>query len=380
VAGELGGLDVAVDGAQLLDELYRAFGYYVIFPSPEAHDAVVLWVAATHAQTAWQHATRLHLTSPVKRCGKSRLLDIIHATSYRPVITVNISPAALVRLIGDDPPTLLIDEIDTVFGKKASENHEDLRGILNAGHQRNRPYLRCVGVGASQHVESFPSFAMAALAGIGGLPDTIEDRSVIIRLRRRAPGEMVAPFRLKKDVPALNALGERVGAWVRSRASVLADAEPPMPVEDRAAECWESLVAIADLAGGDWPTRSRKAAYVLTAEAEKADSSASMGARLLIDLKSLFTMRVAGPDSEPLPDARGAPQYYAALFTDVILTGLHMMTEAPWNNYYGRQISARDLAGLLGQFGVDSREVRIEAEHRKGDHAADLWDAWTRYT
>jgi hypothetical protein len=202
VAGELGGLDVIVDGAQLLAEMHSAFRYYVVFPSPEAADAVVLWVATTHAQTAWQHATRLHLTSPVKRCGKSRLLDIIHATSYRPVITVNISPAALVRLIGDDPPTLLIDEIDTVFGKKASENHEDLRGILNAGHQRNRPYLRCVGVGASQHVESFPSFAMAALAGIGGLPDTIEDRSVIIRLRRRAPGEKVAPFRLKKDVPA----------------------------------------------------------------------------------------------------------------------------------------------------------------------------------
>jgi Protein of unknown function (DUF3631) len=186
----------------------------------------------TVGEPFWQHATRLHLTSPVKRCGKSRLLDVIHATCYRPVITVNISPAALVRLIGDDPPTLLIDEIDTVFGKKASDNHEDLRGILNAGHQRNRPYVRCVGVGASQHVESFPSFATAAPAGIGSLPDTIEDRSIIVRLRRRAPGETVAPFRIKKDVPALNRLGGRLGTWVRSRAGVLADAQPPMPVEE----------------------------------------------------------------------------------------------------------------------------------------------------
>lgn len=377
MAGELDGLDVAMDGALLLDELHQALGYYVVFPSPEAHDAVVLWIAATHAQTVWQHATRLHLTSPVKRCGKSRLLDVIHATSYRPVITVNISPAALVRLIGNDPPTLLIDEIDTVFGKKASENHEDLRGILNAGHQRNRPYLRCVGVGASQHVEEFPSFAMAALAGIGGLPDTIEDRSVIVRLRRRAPGEKVAPFRLKKDVPALNALGERVGAWVRSHMSVLADAEPPMPVEDRAADCWESLVAIADQAGGEWPTRARRAAAVLTAEAEHADTSASMGVRLLADLRDLFTMRAQ--TGAPLLSDDGHLQFYSALFTDTILSGLHSMAEAPWNNYYGRQISARDLSNLLGTFDIESQNVRLGDQVRKGYRSQDLWDAWHRY-
>jgi hypothetical protein len=219
MAGELDSLDVAVDGAVLLDELHSALRYYVVFPAPEAIDAVVLWVAATHAQAAWQHATRLHLTSPVKRCGKSRLLDVIHATCCRPLIAVNISPAALVRSIGADPPTLLLDEIDAVFSKRASENHEDLRGILNAGHQRNRPYIRCVGVGTAQRVEEFPSFAMAALAGIGSLPDTVEDRSVIIRLRRRAPGEKVAPFRIKRDVPALNELGERVGAWVGSMSA-----------------------------------------------------------------------------------------------------------------------------------------------------------------
>jgi hypothetical protein len=290
VAGELDSLDVAVDGAALLDELHSALRYYVVFPSPEAIDAVVLWVAATHAQAAWQHATRLHLTSPVKRCGKSRLLDVIHATCYRPVITVNISPAALVRSIGADPPTLLLDEIDTVFGKKASENHEDLRGILNAGHQRNRPYIRCVGVGTAQRVEEFPSFAMAALAGIGSLPDTIEDRSVIVHLRRRAPGEKVAPFRIKKDVPQLRALGDRLGSWVGSHLSVLDDAEPPMPVEDRAADCWEPLVAVADLAGGEWPTRARRAAYVLTAEAGGCPESrrTSVAAPLIVRPRSRF--------------------------------------------------------------------------------------------
>jgi hypothetical protein len=64
------------DGAELLDELHAAFGRYVIFPSIEAHDATVLWCAATHGQPAWEHAPRLTPISPEKRCGKSRLMDV----------------------------------------------------------------------------------------------------------------------------------------------------------------------------------------------------------------------------------------------------------------------------------------------------------------
>ena len=131
-----------LDGAEVLAELHAALTRYVVLPSPEAADAIVLWIAATHAAPAWNCAPRLDVTSPVKRCGKSRLLDIIEATCHDPLLTVNISPAALVRSIGDDPPTLLLDEADTVFGPKAGDNHEDLRGILNAGHSRNRPYIR----------------------------------------------------------------------------------------------------------------------------------------------------------------------------------------------------------------------------------------------
>jgi hypothetical protein len=65
-----------INGDALLKEVHGGFGRYVVFPSAEAHDAVVLWCAATHCQPAWEHAPRLTLTSPEKRCGKSRLMDI----------------------------------------------------------------------------------------------------------------------------------------------------------------------------------------------------------------------------------------------------------------------------------------------------------------
>ncbi len=203
-------------GTELLDELHAAFLRYVVLPSAEAADAVTLWIAATHGQPAWQHAPRLGVQSPEKRCGKSRLLDVVEATCHAPLITVNATPSAIFRSIGtDDPPTLLIDEADAIFGtRKAAEQHEDLRALVNAGHGRGRPAIRCVG--PNQTPTAFATFAMVALAGIGDcLPDTVTDRAIMVKMRRRAPGEHVAQFRHRRDALPLHGLRERLAAWVR---------------------------------------------------------------------------------------------------------------------------------------------------------------------
>ena len=208
-----------IDGDVLLKEVHAACGRYVVFPSAEAHDAVVLWCAATHGQPAWEHAPRLTLTSPEKRCGKSRLMDIAETLCYQPLVTVNASTAAVVRSITDDPPTLMVDEADTIFGtKKAAENNEDVRGIINAGHQRNRPYVRWDITSRSR--ELCPTFAMVMLAAIGSLPDTIMDRAIDIRMRRRSPGEKVAPFRTRRDAPPFNSLRDQLHGWVRGNLKV----------------------------------------------------------------------------------------------------------------------------------------------------------------
>lgn len=343
-------------GARLLDELHQALTRYVVLPSPEAADAVVLWVAATHAVPAWEHATRLVIKSPEKRCGKSRLLDVIEATCHRPLITVNISPAALVRSVGhEDPPTILLDEADTVFGRKAAENNEDLRGILNAGHQRQRPYLRWDV--SARKVEHCPTFSMAALAGIGSMPDTIEDRAVVITMRRRAGGETVAPFRTRRDAPALASLREHLHQWMDARSDDLKGAEPVMPVEDRAADTWEPLVAVADAAGGDWPARARKAALTMAAN---DDTDATLGVRLLADLRDVF----GGQD---------------AMHGETILAELHKISEAPWGDYFGRPMNARDMARLLKPYQVSSMDVKVAGVNKKGYRREHLHDPWTRY-
>ncbi|GHE40394.1 hypothetical protein GCM10017673_48470 [Streptosporangium violaceochromogenes] len=139
----------------------------------------------------------------------TRLLDVVEACCHNPFITVNGSSAAVYRSIGDDPPTLLVDEADTIFGPKADGN-EDLRGLLNAGHQRNRTAKRYDA--DANRVESIPTFAMAALTGIGAMPDTIEDCAVVVRMRRRGPGETVTPYRHRRDRPALRRLAADLSA------------------------------------------------------------------------------------------------------------------------------------------------------------------------
>jgi hypothetical protein len=348
------------DGAAILAQLHDTLTRYVILPTPEATVAVALWIAATHAQAAWQHAPRLVIRAPEKRCGKSRLLDIVEGTCHAPLITVNASPAAVYRAIGTDaPPTLLVDEADTIFGGKNAEANEDLRGLLNAGHQRNRPAIRWDA--GTRTLETIPTFAMAALAGIGAMPDTIEDRAVVIRMRRRGPGETVAPFRHRRDRPALTRLAVQLSGWLAAHLAGLERAEPVMPLEDRAADTWEPLIAIADLAGHQWPELARHAAVELTSDRD-ATASVSDRIRLLADIRAAFG------EAEALP-------------TTALLARLRSDPEAPWGDHGPAGINAMRLGSMLREYDIRSANIRFgEPIGRvKGYYRDDFTDAWARY-
>jgi hypothetical protein len=351
-----------VDGAAILDAVHAAITRYVILPSSEATDAVVLWIAATHAQPAWAHAPRLVIRAPEKRCGKSRLLDVVEGTCYRPIMTVNASTAAVYRSIGaaDSPPTLLMDEADTIFGAKAGDANEDLRGLLNAGHQRGRPTIRWDP--NNRTLERIETFAMAALAGIGHMPDTIEDRAIVVRMRRRGRGERVAPYRVRRDGPALRDLADRLNVWLGGHLAELEKAEPRMPVDDRAADTWEPLVAVADLAGRDWPNRARKAVTALTAEAEDA-GEVSTGVRLLVDLRAAFT-------------ALGDPP---AAATAELIGVLNNDPDAAWAGYGPTGLTGKRLGDLLREFEITSCNVSFPVGRAKGYLRDAFADAWNRY-
>ncbi|GAA2232431.1 DUF3631 domain-containing protein [Kitasatospora cystarginea] len=353
----------ATEGADLLAQLRAQIAKFVILPSEQALDAATLWVAATHLQGSWQHAPRLAVVGPAKRCGKSRLLDVLTETVHNPVATVNSSPAAIFRSITEEPPTLLVDEADTIFGSpKMAEKNEEMRGLLNAGHQRDRYVLRVVG---KEHTPGrFHTFAMAAIAGIGDLPDTIMDRSIVIRMRRRAEGERVSPYRTKRDRPALHAIRDKIARWTAPLADRALRLEPAMPVEDRAADTWEPLVIIADLAGGPWPRRARQACKRMVDAEAKAEEDNPGGARILADIRRIFH----------------ANREADSLTTDQLLRELNDNAEAPWAEAARGGLTPRALGAMLREFGITSGNVRLgDGTQRKGYTRHKFLDAWRRY-
>ncbi len=348
------------EGAELLDELRAAIGKYVVLPSDEALTAVTLWVAATHIQTALQHAPRLAVVGPTKGCGKSRVLDVLHETVHQPIMTVNMSTAVLFRIIGKNPRTILVDEADAIFSK-AGDN-EELRGLLNAGHQRNRPAWRISG---PEHKPTpYPTFAMAALASIGDLPDTITDRAVVLRMQKRKPGEKVTPFRSRYATPELNALRDKLAAWLGPLRGTAGRMAPTMPVEDRAADTWEPLVIIADLAGGHWPASARAACVAMTRYEAVQDEQTNLKTRLLRDIHRVF-------------EAHGNPEALSSLD---LVTALLQDPDAPWAEHGTNGLNAYHLGRMLRDFDIRPANYRFDKGRQAKGYARNRFlDSWARH-
>src|SRR3546814_20586174 len=86
---------------------------------------------------AWFSTPRLAVLSPEPGSGKSRVLEITAMLVPNPLLSVNSSAAYILWKVSDQAnrPTILYDEIDTIFGPAARGN-EDLRGMVNAGYRR----------------------------------------------------------------------------------------------------------------------------------------------------------------------------------------------------------------------------------------------------
>ncbi len=180
----------------------------------------------------------------------------------RPVHAVNVTPAYLFRKVADEDgkPTILYDEIDTVFGPKAKKDNEDIRGMLNAGHRKGAIAWRCVVSGKTVRTEELDAYCAVALAGLDDLPDTLMSRSIVVRMRRRSPDEKIEPFRLREQEAEAHQLRIDLATWTEVAITPGIWPEMPEEIADRAADVWEALIMVADAAGGDWPKRARESA------------------------------------------------------------------------------------------------------------------------
>ena len=312
--------------------------------------------------SCWESTPRLAFLSAERGSGKTRALEVTALLVPNAVQAVNVTPAYLFRKVGDqeNPPTILYDEVDTLFGSKVTDTGE-IRALLNAGHRRGAVTGRCIIIGKRIETEEIPAYCAVALAGIGDLPDTIGSRAIIIDMRRRAPDERVEPFRPRIHEAQGAGIKMMIENWCTVQGPALAAAQPKFPegIADRDADCWESLLAIADAGGGPWPQRGRAAAIAMVARG--ADRTRTAGVQLLADLREVF----------------GASEKLAS---STILERLRDLPESAWNDVRGKPLDQRGLSWRLKKYGVKPKLLRLPSGPvLRGYEAADLHDAWARY-
>lgn len=345
-----------VDIDELLGEIRDTFSRYVVLLDHSAV-ALALWVLHTHTIDAAYISPILAIISPQKRCGKTTVLELLACLVRRPLSASNITAAALFRAIEGLGPTLLIDEAETFLPE-----HEELRGVLNSGHARSSAQVvRTVGDDYEPRV--FRTFGPKAIAAIGSLPGTIEDRALIVRMQRRAAHEHVEGIRRDRIGNQLLPLRRRAARWASDHVEVLKAADPPMPpsLHDRAADNWRPMLALADVAGGQWPALGRAAALALSLTNDAADSEA--GVMLLVDLKDLF-------------DSQGVERLASAKVINHLVT----LETRPWPEWKrGNPLTPRGLARLLKPFGILPKSIRLGTDTPKGYELRDFEDAFARY-
>jgi hypothetical protein len=343
-----------VDGADLLDRITSMANAHLVLPKGGA-EAMALWIIHAHAHDCFVISPVLSFTSPTPECGKTTCLTYTGALVPRPCPSSNITTAALFRAVEKWQPTLLIDEADTFL-----KSSDDLRGVLNSGHQRANAFvLRTAG--DDHEPRRFRTWAPKAVALIGKLPPTLASRAINIELRRKMADEVVLPLRADR-LDHLTPLRRQAARWVADNVTALRAADPEMPpaLSGRAADNWRPLIAIADVAGGEWPARARRVAEELGGR--RAEQTASV--MLLEDIQRIFADE--GIDRIPSQE---------------LTTKLAKMEDRPWVEWRNdKPITPRQVAKLLEQFKVKPDTIQIGSGTAKGYMLEQFANAFARYT
>ena len=344
---------------EILDDLVAFIRRYVVV-SDEQATVIALWVVHTHAFGAAENTPYLNVTSATKQAGKTRLLEVLELVVRMPWLAGRVTPAVLVRRIEKETPTLLLDESDAAF-KRESDYAEALRAILNSGYRASGKASLCLNGGSSY--KDFSVYCPKAIAGIGHLPDTVSDRSIPIRLRRRTTAEPIERFRQRDARREAEPLKDAVETWCSSRSDALLAWRPSIPAAlgDRAADVCEPLLAIAEAVGGTWPDRARAAVVRLCTG---RDDEQSLGTQLLADIRTIFDETDAD-----------------AVFSEDLITSLIKKEESVWGELWnGKPLTKNRLARLLKPFEVrPAGTIRLGERTGKGYRRAAFLDAWTRY-
>jgi hypothetical protein len=345
-----------LSGSNLVRKLELFFKKRVILPQGLAL-VIALWVIGTYLADVFDCFPYLCMTSPTKRCGKTILSELIGLVSARSKTTVNVSEAALFRMIKKFRPTIIMDEAETLSNRK-SERAQFLLSLLNAGHRKNANVIRCVG--PDYEVTEFPVYCPKVLLAIGNPPDTFRDRSVIVSMRRKRKDETVARYRYREVSQKGQRRAMLTEAWAQvHRKEVDAEYQDQLLdfLEDREADNWAPLFAIAAVAIPDRLEELKQIAVGLGSAKNALDLDDSEVIRLLSDIRHVFALRK-----------------WKAIGTDRLISELVSLDESPWE-----ELTPTKLARMLRPFNVSSRQIWLGDKNVRGYKHDDFKSVFDSY-
>jgi hypothetical protein len=347
-----------VNGSELLNEVESNISRYVVIDN-DSLSAISLWIAHAWCLDAFSLSPFLRIISPVKGCGKTTLLTLISEMLPKCLLSANVTPASMFRLIDKFEASVGIDEADGAF----KENYE-LLSLVNSSYTRSTSQVpRCAS--ETNEIELFSVWGAKVICGIGKLPATTEDRSIVIQLKKKRPSEKMEKFRFDK-LGAFGELKSKLKRFADDQTIELKDSpDPSLPVHlgDRPADNWRQLIMIAEIVGEGWPDRARNAAIALNSCQEDEEKLVY----LLRDIRRVFNR---------LPDGTKA-------ISSIKLTSQLVEIEgSPWSDLSGKhgdELTSTRLARLLAPLFIQTKRVRFEGVSLSGYALSSFEEPFERY-
>jgi hypothetical protein len=355
-------------GAEIVNTLESMYRKYVALDAG-LHFVLALWTLATHVFDCFDAYPYLAITSPTKRCGKTRLAEIIELFCCNGQRIVGATPAAIFRTIqmyelDGGTVTLILDEAE-VLGTK-SDRSEALREILNAGYRRGQSVQRCERTSeGAWEVQRFSVYSPKVIVLIGNLNDTLADRCIPIAMRRRKPGENVERFLYSQALRQAKRYRKELENWAKTnRLKVKRCHRQDLEfLEDREAELWLPLFSVCRVVAPERLEQLKITALKIS-HGKQSEEPAEFGVLLLKDIREIFDRDRAD-----------------RLSSTGLLGTLAGNEESPWSTWgNGRGLDARGLARLLRPFKIGSHNLRLDdGSILKGYARMDFEEVWATY-
>lgn len=330
----------------VLDNIVSFMERFIAFADDDHKTVLAAYVLHTHCFDSAVATPYIYVTSAEKQSGKSTTLEVMQALVHNPMKAGSITGAAMYQAIETSRPTVMFDEVDTIFSGAANEG---LRGMLNEGYKRGGNIMRYAP--GKDEPQSYSVFGPKLLAGIdnGAMPDTIRDRCITIRLKRAKrdgsqPIERFIQSRIQADIDALK---DEINVWVQANQDKVA-AHIPADIPEisaRAFEISEPLLQVASRVRG-WSPKVKAAVIRLLGDQEVA---LSIGAQALTSAREYFTENA---DAKVIMSAELADRL---------------------------SISPKKLGVVLKPYGITPGTKRVGSDTAKGYDKGAFVDAWERY-